>query len=371
MAIEIKEYTPDLIPYVREFNLRLKARGVDIAFPETNVLAWLPKVGDRKIFREPFLAIENENIVRGAYILKNQEFYVKGNLCKLGNLQLPLSEGIIDKKYNMLGMQLLIDAQKREPRLFALGIGSYEDPLTQILKALGWNLYSIPFYFKINHPFRFLKEIRFLRKSPFHQAVLNISAYSGLGWLGIKSVNLLKTSKTSFERVWYEETNTFSDWCDELWHRSKDHYSLIAVRDAYVLQILYPENNLRFIRLKIWEGSNVIGWAVVLDTPMANHKHFGAMRLGSIIDCLSLPSDAAKVVCSATKFLENRGVDLIVSNQSHVSWCTAMEKAGYLRGPSNYIFATARKLSELLSPFEKTKKYLHINRGDGDGPVHL
>jgi len=111
----------------------------------------------------------------------------------------------------------------------------------------------------------------------------------------------------------------------------------------------------------------VIGWAVPLDTAMRDDKHFGNLRLGSIVDALALPEDAPAVMAAAAGELEQRGVDLIVSNQCHKAWADALRRSGFLEGPSNFIFAAAKKLAALSSAFDE----FHINRGDGDGPIHL
>jgi hypothetical protein len=73
------------------------------------------------------------------------------------------------------------------------------------------------------------------------------------------------------------------------------------------------------------------------------------------------------VVSGATRALERQGFDLILSNQSHQVWGEAFKAAGYLRGPSNFVFAASKKLAELLSPFEEVRPRMHLTRADGDG----
>ena len=146
---------------------------------------------------------------------------------------------------------------------------------------------------------------------------------------------------------------------------------MVAVRTSNILNILYPSDNQRFIRLKVSVNECVIGWAVVLDTRMFNHKQFGNMRVGSIIDCLALPENATIVVSSATEYLKNAGVDLIVSNQSHESWCAGLRESGFMKGPSNFIFSASKKLTTKLKPIEINKSKIHMNRGDCDGPINL
>jgi hypothetical protein len=95
------------------------------------------------------------------------------------------------------------------------------------------------------------------------------------------------------------------------------------------------------------------------------------MRLGSIVDCFAAAEDAPAVAQAAAAFLEHRGVDLIVSNQAHSAWCNALKNAGFLQGPSNFIFASSPKLSRLLANRNIGNGDIHINRGDGDGPDNL
>jgi hypothetical protein len=45
---------------------------------------------------------------------------------------------------------------------------------------------------------------------------------------------------------------------------------------------------------------------------------------------------------------------------------------GYLKGPSTFIFAASKKLTELLQPLRESPASFHITRADGDGlPVNF
>jgi hypothetical protein len=74
---------------------------------------------------------------------------------------------------------------------------------------------------------------------------------------------------------------------------------------------------------------------------------------------------------AATQALEARGVDLIVSNQSHAAWCGALQSPGFLQGPPNFRFAASRELAKLLDPLSTTMAQIHLTRADGAGPVNL
>jgi hypothetical protein len=141
---------------------------------------------------------------------------------------------------------MLGTALKAQPLMYGLAMN---DHLTRLLTSLGWSVYRVPFYFKVNRPGRFLREIRVLQKTS---------------------------------------------------HRNR-----------------------------LWGG------------PSGNPNP------------------------------EGRGVDMIVSNQSHAAWCIALQNAGFISGPSRFRLAASRELAELLDPLQTAMRHIHLNRGDGDGPVPL
>jgi hypothetical protein len=167
-----------------------------------------------------------------------------------------------------------------------------------------------------------------------------------------------------------EEIPRFQNWSDELWERSKAHYSFLAVRDSRTLNRLYPEGDARFLCRRVSRvsrSSQPVGWFVALDTRMQEHKQFGNLRVGTIADSLARPEDAGIVIHAAAQFLCARGVDLIVSSQMHPAWGKALRSAGFFRGPSNFVLAVSPQLQQYCGDGSG----IHINRGDGDGPIHL
>ena len=114
-------------------------------------------------------------------------------------------------------------------------------------------------------------------------------------------------------------------------------------------------------------GGRDIGWALLVDTVMRDNRYFGNMRVGTIADNLALPGDEEAVVAAATHFLNGRGVDLVVSNQSHLAWRSALAHVAFLKGPSNYGFGASPLLAAALPPLASC----HLTRGDGSGPINL
>ena len=355
MPLRILPYAPDAVPAVRAFNQRLAGAAASAGdaqqFPETPDPQWMPGM-------ELFLAMDDG--VRGGYILRRQTFRVGGAALPAAHYRLPLSEGIVNRTYATLGLRMVRDALVREPRLYAMGMGGWDKPLPQMLKRLGWTMCDVPFHFKVVHPGRFLRHIRALRTSPLRRLALNFAAFSGTGWLGMKALGLA----SRLPPVASDLAPSFTPWADDVWERSRDAYALLAQRDAATLEQLYPPSDPRFLRVRAAGG-----WAVLLDTQMQGHKQFGDMRVGTIVDCLAPPESAPAIVRAAASLLERRGVDLIVSNQLHADWSGALLSSGFRSAASNYLLGLSPAFAQAAGD-AKTGQF-HINRGDGDGPIHL
>ena len=184
----------------------------------------------------------------------------------------------------------------------------------------------------------------------------DVLKYSGLGWAGIKAIQGVLGKYRQPAGVTCELVGEFSDWTDDVWEKSKAHYSLIAIRSQQILNVLYPPSDSRFKRLKVMRDGKVVGWAVLLNTPMSGHKQFGDMQLGSLVDCLAKPDDAPDVVVCSRDFLAANGADLIVSNQASQAWGKALKRCGFLEGPSNFPFLAAPKLAASWIPSTKTPR---------------
>ena len=125
MAIRIHPYTEEFISAVAEFNRRMIPAGAPFSVPDTPVSSWLPNIGGRNIFQEIYLAVE-DRCVRGAYTFKQQPFSFGGHILSVGACQMPISEGILDRRYSLVGPRLVHDALQKQPLSYGLGIGSRE-----------------------------------------------------------------------------------------------------------------------------------------------------------------------------------------------------------------------------------------------------
>ena len=362
MGIEIRPYTEDWIPAVREFNKRMRpARGQFEFWQLETTPTPFPKGDGRRFSHERFLAIDGSH-VRGGYALNWQEISLRGEILPVAGFARPITEGAVDRHFSLVGIELVRDALRRSPLLFGLGIGGYDRPMAKILRAMGWSMRPVPFYFKVKNAARFLRNLRPLRKGRLASLAMDAAALSGVGQLAVwtsSAVLGLKYKLVPPPSV--EPMEAFSDWSNEIWKATHRSYSIIAVRDQHVLNVLYPPENAQCIRLKVGERDRLLGWAVVSETSELE-GYFGSMRVGLIMDCLARPEDARQVLRAATRALEERGVDLIVSNQSHPAWRAGLREAGFFRGPSDCLFAASRALAEKLRSVDPHWAEIHVNR---------
>jgi hypothetical protein len=373
MPLTIQPYRPEHEPAVADFNQRLRQGGEDenMVFYRWAEPRWIPRTAASRIHNDLFVAVDG-GIVRGGYALKSQDFFFPdGQIRSIGYYHHPLSEGIVNKAHAIVGTLLLRDAMQRAPLLYCLGMGGYDRPLPQMLVRMGWANCLVPFFFRVVNPTRFLRNMHTLRSSASRKLLMDVAAYTGVGWVGSKlfqgyrSLQAPNVTDVEIVEVASFESAEIADSLQALWEQARSTCSFTGVHDAETLRTLYPRSLTHLTRLVLKRKGTVAGWAVVGER--RKDAKYGDMRVGSIVDCFALPGNLFAVVRAATQVLERQGFDLILSNQSHEAWGKAFNAAGYLSGPSNFIFAASKKLGELLSPFESIRPTMHLTRADGDG----
>ena len=372
MQIRFVEFTDDLLGAVDAFNQRLLTGGSTAHFPITAEGSAPLSTIHGGLVRKPFLAIDERSNMRGGYFLKFQPFSIAGQVTTLADFRMPISEGVVHTAYTQIGAGLVLDAQRRHPLLFGLGMGGYDEPVARLLRSAGWHMFSVPFYFRIVRPFSFLRKIAHLRRSSWQRILLDAAAFSGLGWAAAAVIQAMHRPRFAWDpTVCAEVVDDFDDWADAIWTSGFPHHKFSAVRNGDALRRMYPKQVKSLVRLKIARDGRPVGWAVLMNNRLSGHKYFGDIRLGSIIDCFSAPQHAVAVIRCARVLLQQQGVDLVISNQSHRIWRKALAASGFLRGPSNFIFTSSTPLTERFAADHIAPDDVHVNRGDGDGPINL
>jgi hypothetical protein len=367
MPLHFEQYEPTHVPAVRAFNRRMGEKGMAAGFllPE----APLPFNPTLPLSTQCWLAVDGEEI-RGGYLLQRRDFWILGQRLQVCDFQSPISEGVVDRRYTMVGAQLIRHALTVNPLIYTVGMGGLDRPLPRLLKSLRFSVTTVPFLFLVNHGGRFLAEIQHLRSSAVKRFALDTVRYSGLGWLAANAahcIGVLRRDRT----VRFQQVATLDEIADDTWDRSRYEYSLLAVRDSQMMRLLFDGRD-RAICIEVWRGEQRAGWAVVLETQMRENRYFGNMRLGVVADCLARPADAAAVIQAARDCLIAADVDLLVANFQHPAWISACRRAGFFPAPSNHGLAFSPKLVQSLQPFvQQLRTQIHLTRSDGDGMANL
>jgi hypothetical protein len=370
VTIQIRPATADDIPAIRAFNERLDKGHAGFQFPETPRALGVPRDDGAPVWHELFVASDGSHI-RAGFAIKRELLSTQpsGESLEIGNYQIPLSEGIVDKRFATLGIRLLQEAMARQNRLYCLGMGSVTRPLPRLLQRFSWTVEEVPFRFLILRAAGFLSNIEFLRGNKKPRLLLDLARWTGAGALGVRAWRGLSALRApAFPRGFTSlDIKAFDTEADELYRRVSPMYGAIIDRTAAALNVRFPALDERLTRILARRGGDCIGWVVVSLSQCRSHKQFGNMRLGCIVDGLCDPKYAGLMVRLATEKIRRQGADLIVSNQTHRAWLAALRRNGFIGGPSNFIFARSPELANKTPALGGC----HINRGDGDGPINL
>jgi hypothetical protein len=368
MAIKVQPFDASQIDAVVDFNRRLAAHGSSWRFPEHPLPSWLPREPGSPLYQE-FLLASDGAAVRGAYVIQHRTIVLGGAEQRTPNWYLPISEGLVDASYATVAPSLLRDLLRRHPLNFGVGMNGIDSPLAHVAMRLGFEARLLPFFLRIEHGARFVREVRRLRQRRALALLLDAAAASGAAWLGAKLLTrALDRAPCLAPDLRVETVAEFGGWADDVWQRCRGHYSFIELRDAANLSRIYPRFRQRLERLRVLRGEAVIGWAVLQVARFTDNPNFGSLHVGRLTDCLATPEDAGAVVRAAVDALRAHGVELMLSNQSHPAWCAALRRCGFLPAPSNFAFVASPKLAAQLRAVDPEGRRMHLNRGDGDGP---
>jgi hypothetical protein len=374
MPVEIVPYASTHVRAVQAFNERLRTAGVTETFGIRSLLretySGPPIANGSGLYEELFLAVDGE-AVRGGYTLKHQDFVINGAVTSVGFFQQAVSEGTIDKRHALIAPRMLRHALGSQPLIYGLGIGGYDQAVARLLKGARFEMVTVPFYFRVEHAARFLRQVGALRTSTSRRVASDVAARSGLGALGIGLIQRFRAGLPRDTSVKASDVGSFEAWAEPVWKSGFGRVEFGAVRNLAVLSQLYDSPGNAFIKIFVENAGLPCGWAVCLATQRRGDKYFGDLKLGSIVDLLAVPGHEVGLIGAAVDRLRREGVDLIVTNQSFGPLGQALRSSGFLSGPSNFLFAASPKLAESLTPLETGLSRYYLNRGDGDGPGNL
>jgi hypothetical protein len=312
------------------------------------------------VFRRLLVADDGEE-VRAGMLLLHHRMYVDGEPRRCCFVQMPISEGLVNRAHSLAILQVVKHAMAYEPFLISLGVGSLDEAWARFVIAMKWRHAAVPFFFFPIRMNRVLRHLRYLQTKPMLGRVARVGALTGAGVLVGAPLNLYRRWRAGSRRA--EVVRGFGDWADELFLRALPDYAMVAQRDRSALDLVYPMEEERFVRLRVEEA----GWVVVSLVPMRDHRYFGDLVVGVIVDGFGPRDQVPALLGAAADYLASAGADLLVANWSHHAWVAASKVIGFIEGPSNYFAFVAPTAPSAPLDFSS----MHLTRGDSDGMVNL
>ena len=358
----------DLEALIR-FNQRLRAGGRE---EQMTLRASLPgeakyRPADFPVYRRMMIAKQGEEI-RAAMLLHYHNVFIKGEMRNFCWTSMPISEGIIDRRYSMSIIQLIKKASACQPFLMTVGVGAPETVSFRFLVKLGWRWRSVPFLFYPVRVSRTLLGLRYFKERPKLRCGALLGAYSGAG-AGLGGLlSLRRRLASAVSTCQSSEEREFDDWADRIFADSLSEYAVAIRSDAPTLNTAYPPDNPAFARLRVRrKGTRQdVGWIVVASKQMKDNRYFGDLKVGTLADGFGRAADAMALVAAGINYLAEAGADIIVGNFQHSAWAQACRRSGMVAGPSNYYLFVAPG-GPLLREDSCPPEEIHVARGHSDG----
>jgi hypothetical protein len=368
----IRFATPSDREAIQRFNKRLAAGGATYRMPLDGRLdGEKHSAPDYFLFRKQMLVTEGQE-VRGGVLLQHHRVAIWGVEQPFCWLQLPVSEGLVNNAYATAVIPLLNNMLRHERIVMGLGVGSYQEKWSQILVRTRWRHQKVPFLFYPRHLKKVLTEVRHLNSKPLLKLAGRAASYSGLGSLVGFTTSIARKLKLD-RSDWVARVEPgFDTWADEVYDRAKSRYGALANRQSASLNILYPPDDWRYIRIRVQSKSTnkEIGWILTVHKQMRDDQHFGNLHVGTLVNGLAELQDVSRIITAGFDHLADVGVDVIVCNWSHSAWVQASRSQYFLSGPSNFIYFVSPQATPILEE-QCPLGECHMTRGDGDIPSSL
>jgi len=362
---------------VARFNSRLKAGGREEEIPLDPALPGEAQYRPEgfPVYRRIIIAEDGQE-VRAAMMLCYHNVFIHGERRDFCWTKMPLSEGIIDLKYSLAIIQLMKRVLDYQPFMMGVGAGTPESDGYRLFVNLRWRHRSVPFFFYPVKVSKVLRGLSYLKNNARLRYGALLGAYSGIGAAvsGLLALRRKLPSVLSGNLSGYEDSvvEGFDEWADRIFAQSLSDYPVAIRSDATSLNIVYPPDDHRYIRLRVRrEGTKAdVGWIVVASKQMSSNHYFGDLKVGTLVDGFGRSEDVPALVAAGLDHLVGIGVDIIVANFSHAAWAEACCRSGMFSGPSNFqIFVSpkGRPLLEESCPLHQ----IHVARGHSDGMDNL
>ena len=379
--MNIRFAADDDIPAVARFNQRLRAGGRD-----EQITLRLSLPGEERyrpagfpMYRRMMIAVDGIE-VRAAVLLYHSNIFIRGKKQDFCWLDMPISEGIIDRRYSLAIVQLVKAVSRYESFMMSTGAGPEDKVSFRLLTKLGWRHHAVPFFFYPVKVTKILLGLSYIKKHAKLRYGALLGAYSGLGAGSSGLLALRRRIAAGLSRYEYSMEKVFDDWADRIFEDCLPDYGVVMRSDATTLNILHPPDKPGITRLRVRRkgakrdagrnGGEDAGWILVANKQMKNNHHFGDLKVGTLVDGLGRAADAPALVTAGINHLVETGADIIVANFSHAAWVEACRRSGMFAGPDSYYHFVSPGGSPLFEDSCPPRE-IHVTRGHSNGTWSL
>jgi hypothetical protein len=351
MSYRLVPYTEDWESAAGRANIRLGLCGTTpFLLPDRAA----PNATASPVHQEHWLVADSDDEVRGGCLLQFQPGWVDGEEATVVNVQSPLSEGLADRRHAGVAPWLIREIVRRHPFLYSVGMGGEHMPYPRLLRALGWRVEQVPFYFRVLAGRAFLANMQALRQHP------------KLGWLAAAGgvIPVLPDVAFALLHAWRnrETKHTVGTWHGASeWIHIRSRYGFAMDRTAAMIDALYPAGDRHFVRISIPGATGVLRIS-----DFAAHAYFGDLVVATLVEAFCEPGAEGALLRVAVEQARDRGAELLLTNQTAPELQQALASAGWLSYPSNYLVALSRSIVGRIGG-----QPIYVNRGDGDGLLSL
>jgi len=365
VKITVEPFAAEHAAAAQMFNARMRAGQAPTAFllPEHA----RPPLRSGRVTLTQHVAVDEQREVRGGVLCLEHPALVRGRVECVINIQSPLSEGIVDPAYTFVAPQLLKHATRHTPYVYVVGMGSATHPLPRLLRAMGWTIRAVPFYFRMLRASYCVRHLAPLRSTAIRRLAGAVAAASGAAAVGAAVMH--RVSASARRAAAGLEATPISRWtaaADGAWEAFGRHVTFGVLRTAATLPYFYSFDARSPRAWWISRGGSIEGWFGLLIAPMTGNSYFGDLVVATLTDCVGTPEAVRAGVLLAADEAKASGADLLITNQQHRLLAESCRAAGWRAAPSNFLTATSRALSEACD-VETT----YVTRRDGDGLTHL
>ncbi len=379
-SLQFLPLTDSLVAACHDFNARLRDAGAEhVAHFGCDSNPPGAAASPAPMQLERYVAVDQHGAIRGGYALRWQFLWLRGERLLAAHYGFPVAEGVIDKRYAMVGASVLRDAMKRCPYLYTLGADGRTGSVFGMGRHIGWAIEDIPFLFRVVNGRRFLRRLPQVQRHVAARAAATVLGATGVADLSVALLhacaairNRGSASLRAASAIKTAETGTLAEIADEVWSRVCRQYEFCVVRDRPHVEAAFPQDRPQLHRLSVRRQGSIVGWAVVMKEGLSRLRaYLGDVAPGLIVDCFGDMTYAGDIVRAATAYLADQGVDVVITNASHRTWVAEYRRAGFIERPSQFPLIVSRPLAAQIGDLHAALPTSHLSRGDGDGVHYL